>query len=135
MRCVLVSLLILAAAMPAGAALPWSKENGSQITINIQHEAMMKTPLNQIAFAEPSGKCSDLLTDSLLADFAQSGAVVIDRINFKRIMDEHKLNLGGAIDEKTAAKIGRLIGAGSLVFVKVHDCSTYKAKEPRNTVN
>lgn len=134
MRSFVVSILLVAA-MSATADLPWSRGKGSQITMTIQHDPLMKTPLSQIAFAEPSGKCADLLTDSLVADFAMNGATVIDRINFKRIMSEHKLNLGGAIDEKTAAKIGRLIGAGSLVFVKVHDCSSYKTKENRNSVN
>ena len=103
--------------------------------MTINHEAQVKTPLQQLAFTQPEGKCADLLTDALVADFTGSGATVIDRANFKRIMSEHKLNLSGAIDEKTAAKIGRLIGAGSLVFVKVHDCSTYKTKEIRNSLN
>jgi len=117
------------------AALPWSRESGPQVTVTIQHEAQVKTPLEQVAFAEPTGKCSELLTDSLVADFAMNGAIVIDRINFKRIMAEHKLNLTGAVDQKTAAKIGRLLGTGSLIFVKVHDCSTYKTREIHNSVD
>lgn len=134
MRCFLVCALLVAA-VPVAADLPWSRGGGSQITVTIPHDAQVKTPMQQVAFAEPAGKCADLLTDSLVADFATSGAVVIDRINFKRIMAEHKLNLTGAINEKTAAKIGRLIGAGSLVFVKVHDCTSYRAKENRNSLN
>jgi hypothetical protein len=131
----LISLLLAAMPITSSADFPWARGKAAQVTMTIRHDAQVKTPLQQLAFAEPEGKCADLLTDALVADFAGSGATVIDRINFKRIMSEHRLNLGGAIDEKTAAKIGRLIGAGSLVFVKVHDCSTYKTKEIRNSLN
>jgi hypothetical protein len=134
MRRLLISVFVILA-LPVMAERPWSRGKSSQITITTQHDAQVKAPLQQVAFAEPTGKCGDLLTDSLVADFALSGAVVIDRMNFKGIMAEHKLNLGGAINEKTAAKIGKLIGAGSLIFVKVHDCSAYKTKEFRNSVN
>jgi hypothetical protein len=135
MRSFLICTLFLTTVATASGA-PWSRlKGGSQVTVTIKHEAQVRTPLQQVAFAEPTGQCSDLLTDSLVADFASSGAVVIDRINFKRIMAEHKLNLGGAINEKTAAKIGKLIGTGSLIFVKVHDCSTYHTREFRAAVD
>lgn len=129
-----LGVLFLTVTLPAAADMPWSR-GGAQITVTIEHEAQVKTPLQQVAFAEPTGKCADLLSDSLVADFAMNGATVIDRQNFKRIMAEHKLNLSGAIDQKTAAKIGKLLGAGSLIFIKVHECNTYRTREIHNSVD
>jgi hypothetical protein len=130
-----IALLIAVIAVPATAGLPWSGDKVPHVSYTTKHEALVKTPLQQIAFAEPVGKCADLLADSLLADFAMSGVTVIDRNNLQRILAEHKFNITGAIDEKTAARIGKLIGAGSLVFIKVHDCTTSKVKELRNAVH
>jgi hypothetical protein len=78
---------------------------------------------------QPQGPCSEPLTEALVADFTGSGVTVVDRLHLKALMAEHKLNVGGMIDGKTAAKIGRLIGTGSLVFVRVYECKTYHAQE------
>src|SRR5437660_7118657 len=136
MRNLLIFILFVSTTGASAADRPWSRgKGGAEVVLSIQHDAEVKAQLQQVAFAEPQGQCADLLTDSLVAEFASNGATVIDRLNLKRIMSEHKLNFGGAIDEKTTARIGKLVGAGSLIFVKVHECGTYQTRENKNSVD
>jgi TolA-binding protein len=118
---------VILAAFPLLADMPWARGKGTELTRIIEHHPQVRTPLDQIAFADPSGPCGDMLADLLVADFSASGTLVVDRLNLKRIMAEHRFNLGGAVDSKTAARLGRLIGAGSLMFVKAHECTTRKS--------
>jgi hypothetical protein len=119
---------------PASAQF-WSR-NGDQLTLTIEHPAPIKAPLEHIAFQPPQGPCGEAFSDALVADFATSGALVIDRLHLKNIAAEHKVNVSsGLVDPKTAAKIGRLIGAGSLVFVKVHECKTHHTKEANRSLD
>jgi len=133
-RRVLLFLIVLTCANAADGQF-WSREAGSELSLTVNHEPTVKIPLEHVAFSQPQGPCSEPLSDALVADFASSGAIVIDRLHLKTMMTEHKLNLSGAVDSKTAAKLGKLIGAGSLVFLKVHDCKTEHTKEPTNSVD
>jgi tetratricopeptide (TPR) repeat protein len=134
-RAFLIGLLILGTVPATAPAQLWSRVTGSQLNLSIKHEATVKAPLEHVAFTEPSGKCADALSDALVADFASSGTVVIDRQHLKTIIAEHKLNVSGLVDQKSAAKIGRLIGTGSLVFVKVYECQTSHAQEAEQTLD
>lgn len=40
---------------------------------------------------------------------------VIDRTNFKQLIEEHRLNLSGVVDESTAAEAGKLLGVKFLL--------------------
>ncbi|MCU1244787.1 MAG: hypothetical protein JWN02_697 [Acidobacteria bacterium] len=134
-RAFLIGLMVMGAVPVMAPAQLWSRVTGSQLNLSIKHESTVKAPLEHVAFTEPQGKCADALSDALVADFASSGTVVIDRQHLKTIIAEHKLNLSGLIDQKSAAKIGRLIGTGSLVFVKVYECQTSHAQEAEQTLD
>jgi hypothetical protein len=134
-RAFLIGLVVLGTVPATAPAQLWSRVTGSQLSLSIKHEAPVRAPLEHVAFAEPQGKCSDALSDALVADFASSGASVIDRQHLKTIIAEHKLNVSGLIDAKSAAKIGRLVGTGSLVFVKVHECQTSHSHEAEQTLD
>jgi len=102
----------------------WDRMTTPEIAVNIQHAPAVKVPLTHVAFGEPQGgPCADAFADALVADFAASGATVVDRAHLKAIAAEHKLNVSGMVDEATAAKIGKLIGTGALIFVRVHECA------------
>jgi len=131
---VFAALCLFSVVLPAGGVQLWSR-NGDQITLTIEHPAAIKASLDHIAFAQPSGPCSEEFADALVADFASSGKVVIDRLHLKNLMAEHKVNVSGAVEGKTAAKIGKLIGTGSLVFVKVHECKAYHVREPNHNID
>jgi Ca-activated chloride channel family protein len=53
-----------------------------------------------------------LLTDLLAA----TELTLIERAELKKIIEEHQLTLTGLVDEKTAAKIGKLSGADYVLF-------------------
>lgn len=87
--------------------------------------------INKIAIGEIKGNGEQEITDLLTSKLFESGKFeVVDRANLDKIVKEHKINLSGAIDEKTAAKMGKLVGAAVLVFGNV---SLYKT-EQKNTV-
>ncbi len=54
----------------------------------------------------------ETITNDLLAI---KGLVLVERVQLRKVMDEQKLQLTGAIDEKTAVQLGKLIGAQILV--------------------
>ncbi|MBI5328753.1 MAG: tetratricopeptide repeat protein [Deltaproteobacteria bacterium] len=85
--------------------------------------------INKIAIGEISGNCGQEMYDLLTSKLFESGKFdVLDRANLDKIMKEHNLTLGGAVDEKTAAKMGELVGAASLVFGNVSLCK-YEEKK------
>lgn len=87
--------------------------------------------INKIAIGEIKGNGGQEIADLLTSNLFESGKFeVVDRANLDRIVKEHKINLSGAIDEKTAAQMGKLVGAAVLVFGNV---SLYKT-EQKNTV-
>lgn len=80
--------------------------------------------INKIAIGEIRGDGGQIVSDLLTSKLFESGKFeVVDRANLNRIMQEHSLNLGGAVDEKTAAQLGKLVGAAVLVFGNI---STFK---------
>lgn len=134
-RAFLLLCVALNASAPVASAQFWSR-NGDQLTLTINHAAGLKVSLDHVAFAQPEGgPCSTDFADALVADFASSGKLVIDRLHFNSLIAEHKLNVSGLIDSRSAAKIGKLIGTGSLVFVRVHECKTFHVREPNHSID
>lgn len=80
--------------------------------------------INKIAMGEIQGNGGQEIADLLTSKLFESGKFeVLERANLEKMMKEHQISLGGAIDEQTAAKIGKLVGAATLVFGNV---SMYK---------
>jgi len=80
--------------------------------------------INKIAIGEIRGNGGQVVSDLLTSKLFESGKFeVVDRANMDRIMREHSLNLSGTVDDKTAAQLGKLVGAAVLVFGNI---STYK---------
>ncbi len=44
---------------------------------------------------------------------------VLDRQHLQAVIEEHKLNFSGIIDESTAGELGKIIGAAALVFGRI----------------
>lgn len=79
---------------------------------------------NKIAIGEIRGDGGQYIADLLTSKLFETGKFeIVDRANLDRIMKEHNLNISGAVDEKTAAQLGKLVGAAVLVFGNL---STYK---------
>ena len=80
--------------------------------------------INKIAIGEIRGDGGQTVSDLMTSKLFESGKFeVVDRANIDRIMREHSLNLSGSVDQKTAAQLGKLVGAAVLVFGNV---SNYK---------
>jgi len=45
------------------------------------------------------------------------------------VLAEHKLQVSGFVDEKTAAKVGQLTGAQALIFPKVSECGAGRGEK------
>jgi len=64
------------------------------------------------------------LTAMTIADLAQvKGISVIERVRLQALLDEMKLGQSGAVDEATAPKAGKLLGADNLVVGSLNDPS------------
>ncbi|HEY7878667.1 MAG TPA: CsgG/HfaB family protein [Gemmatimonadaceae bacterium] len=60
-----------------------------------------------------SGGISDLLITELSAN---PKIRVVERDNLKKLMDEQNLSTGGRVDQETAVKVGKLLGAHHMIF-------------------
>ena len=82
---------------------------------------------NKIAVGEIEGRGGADLADDLTDALVSSGRFeVLDRRHLDEILCEHDLSLSGYIDEATAVKVGKLVGAAVLVGGRV---SVYKYEE------
>lgn len=90
--------------------------------LNIRHPASVSLKVTTVAIAKPEGQCSEDLSTRVEEDFVGAGVTVIDRQRLEDVLSEHKLQVSALIDQKTAAKVGALLGAQALLFLKVIDC-------------
>lgn len=64
------------------------------------------------------------LADILMTDLARSAQlVVVDRLRLDAVLREQQLALSGRVDEATAPRTGRLVGARTLVVGQVRDAA------------
>lgn len=64
------------------------------------------------------------LADLLMSDLARSSQlVVVDRLNLDAVLREQQLALTGRVEEATAPRTGRLVGARTLVMGQVRDAN------------
>jgi tetratricopeptide (TPR) repeat protein len=72
--------------------------------------------VKRIAVGQIDGNVGNELSDMLTQELFNSGRYeVLDRQYTNRIMAEHSLNLSGAVNESTAARVGQLLGASALI--------------------
>lgn len=73
--------------------------------------------IKRLAIGDIEGNTGVVISEILAQKLFESGHYeVLDRQNINSLMREHNLNLSGAVDESSAAKIGGLLGASALVF-------------------
>lgn len=133
------ALLLLLSAL-AGASAPAAADmkdflnslanmGNPRLEIPINHPPSLPLKVTGVALAPPEGQCSDPLAAQVEEDFVNSGVAVIDRAHLNAVLAEHKLQVSGIVDQKTAAKVGALLGAQALIFLKVMDCSVGKGQK------
>ncbi|NQS97237.1 MAG: tetratricopeptide repeat protein [candidate division Zixibacteria bacterium] len=94
------------------------------ITVKRPAEVNLKG-YEKIAIGTISGTDSRDIEDALTTELFASGRFeVLDRNHLQQILREHNLNLTGAIDQTTAAELGKFIGTAVLVFGRVQTNKT-----------
>jgi tetratricopeptide (TPR) repeat protein len=132
-------LILLLASQVASADLlddltkPFAGFGNPKFDLNIEHPPAVQLRVTTVAIAKPEGQCSDELATLVEEDFVGAGVTVIDRQRLEDLLAEHKLQVSPLIDQKTAAKVGALLGAQALVFLKVLDCHGAKGQQNLGT--
>jgi len=72
--------------------------------------------IKQIAIGNIQGNAGRAISESITEKLFQSDHFkVVDRANLKKVLSEQSLGASGAVDEDTAVKMGKLLGASALI--------------------
>lgn len=78
------------------------------------------------------GHGGDAVANKVMSKLVESGRFeVFERAQVAKILKEHEMWMTGLVDEKSAAKIGKMLGAEALVIGSV---DTYKVSDERTTI-
>src|SRR5262245_3662406 len=93
------------------------------VALFLSCSSVLAEPSKRIAILPANGKFGELenhVADGLTGKLAGSGEVtVIDRASIDRILKEQNFQNSDRSSLDTAARIGRLVGAGQIVVVQV----------------
>jgi hypothetical protein len=112
-------LLVSSAAVPVHAQF-WDSLINPDVQVTLTHPPSLGLKVNRVAFAPTSGRGADDLVAACIGDLVNAGIEILDRSNTERVLGEQKLTNSGLVDEKSAVEMGRLLGAGVMLFVKVN---------------
>lgn len=132
----LASGLLLVAGSAAAAEqidpFKWLKEKitGPEIDIPVQRPPELKDiHIESVAIAPADGPpCAKPLSAHIEQGFLQAGITVVDRNRLDKVLNEYKLQSSGLVDQDTAAKIGKMLGAQALIFTQVTRCDIANGK-------
>ena len=105
----------------------------STITVNtLKPAAVHLNGVRKIAVMGFDGQGGDLATNKVTARLVESGRFdVFERAQVAKILNEHEMYMTGLVDEGSAAKIGKMLGAEALIVGSV---DTYQVTDERTTV-
>ena len=109
MRKLLFTVLILA--LCAGCA---TKVRGNMLQPAQYHEASLTKAVAVLPFAGPEGRAFAADLESVLAGIGiddKQYFTLVDRASIDKVLSEMKFSQSGLVDEKTAVKLGKLVGA------------------------
>lgn len=88
--------------------------------------------VKKIAVMGFDGQGGVLVANKVTAKLVESGRFeVFERTQVAKILNEHEMHMTGLVDEGSAARIGKMLGAEALIFGSV---DTYKVSDERTTV-
>ena len=128
------SLLLAAGSVAAEQIDPfkWIKEKiaGPEIDVPVQRPPELKDiHIESVAIAPAEGPpCAKPLSAHIEQGFLQAGITVVDRNRLDKVLNEFKLQSSGLVDQDTAAKIGKMLGAQALIFTQVTRCDVANGK-------
>jgi len=118
-KAALLALLTASCGIPARAQF-WDSLINPDVNVTITHPPSLGIKVERVAFAPVTNRMAEDLVSACIADLVASGNVeVVDRGNIEKVLGEQKLTNSGLIDEATAVRMGRLLGAPVLLFTQV----------------
>ncbi len=73
-------------------------------------------PFNNMNGNQDQDYLTGIITSILVEDLSQSGALrIVERENIREVLKEQKLQMSGLLDEKSAMKAGKLLGASYIL--------------------
>jgi len=125
--------LLFLAAMPAQAQL-WQRLTNPDIEVVLTHPPTLGIKIARVAFAPVSDHHADELVSACIVDLTGSGQLeILDRGNIEKVLKEQKFSNSGLVDSDSAIELGKLLGAGVLLFVKVHNLKSTQTPLSRTT--
>lgn len=92
------------------------------VSVSLQHAPSPPLQVRTIAFGPPQGPCSDSVNDRVINDFHANGITLVDRAHLDTALGELDLQMTGLVDQGSAVRVGQMLGADALVFLKVRRC-------------
>lgn len=88
--------------------------------------------IKKIAIVRFDGQGGDVIANKVMTRLVESGRFdVFERSQVAKILNEHEMRMTGLVDESSAAKIGKMLGAEALIIGSV---DTYRVTDERTTV-
>ncbi len=102
------------------------------------HEASITKRIAVLPFTGPGGQNFASELEAVLANIYihdKQYFTLVDRTAIDKTMNELQLSLSGAIDEKTAARVGKMVGAEAIYtgLISLSDCSDSFYKQQRRS--
>jgi hypothetical protein len=121
--------IILLAAFLAACPEPalgqfWESLTNPQISVPIEFPPLTGLMVKRIAIGKTTGSCGDEVAEAVISRL--SGRVeVLDRANLDAILKEQHFTLSDYVDQSTAARLGKITGAGALLMLRA-DCREHQ---------
>ena len=118
------SLLLLAALVGTGCATSQKTKMEQDVSANVtQHaESQYTGPKRRVGIVDFENKTTygtrlgTAASDILVTEMVKSGKfIVVERDKMNKLMEEQKLGMSGAIDPKTAASVGKMMGLSAII--------------------
>ncbi len=113
----------------------WDKLTKPQITVNLTHPPGLGLNIKKIAFGPSRGRCSGEILDRLAETLVSNGVEVMDQQRLQMALSLQHLSLGGYMDRQSALRMGKLIGPGALVFVRISRCDIEQKRDYSDAKN
>jgi hypothetical protein len=123
-KCLATAAFVLLITIDALSAQVWDRFSNPKIQIPITHAPAFPLKLTRVAFEVPQGPCSEELFDNVESAFLENDIEVLNRSHLDAVLREQGFGVSGLARQETAARVGELLGAQALVFLKVTTCKT-----------
>lgn len=91
-----------------------------KIVINLSKQLPENSNVLVLNFSDLDGVITHFgkyMAERITLDLSNfQGLTVVERQNIKLVLEEQKLQLSGVVDEKTAVRIGKLVGANEIIY-------------------